>query len=232
MIRLSRETDCQVHIVHLSSSDALLDIAEAREKGVAISAETCPHYLTFASEDIPDGATQFKCAPPIRERENRERLWQGLAHGAISMVVSDHSPCEPALKKLDAGSFFEAWGGISSLQFSLPAVWTQMRQRGLPLERVAEWMAAEPARLAGLASKGRIAPGMDADLVAFEPEASFEPAPATVLHRHPLTPYTGRKLSGKVSRVWLAGRSAFDGGRFAGAAGARQSRAKPAQVTT
>jgi len=168
MIRLAKETGCRTHIVHLSSSDALADLAEARRQGVPISAETCPHYLTFAAEDIPDGATQFKCAPPIRERENREKLWQGLAEGVLDMIVSDHSPCEPSLKKLDAGSFFEAWGGISSLQFSLPASWTGMKERGLGLEKLGRWMSEAPAALAGLSNKGRLAAGMDADFVAFD----------------------------------------------------------------
>lgn len=230
MIRLARESGCRVHIVHLSSSDALEPLAEARREGVPISAETCPHYLTFAAEEIPDGATQYKCAPPIREAENREKLWQGLADGTIGLVVSDHSPCEPALKRLDLGSFFEAWGGISSLQFSLPAVWTGMRARGLGLERLAAWMCEGPATLAGLANKGRIGPGMDADLVAFEPEASFEPRPEAVLHKHPLTPYSGRRLFGRVSKVWLRGAEAFDGGRFSAPGGARQGRNRSQRI--
>ena len=230
MIRLAKETGCRTHIVHLSSSDALADLAEARRQGVPISAETCPHYLTFAAEDIPDGATQFKCAPPIRERENREKLWQGLAEGVLDMIVSDHSPCEPSLKKLDAGSFFEAWGGISSLQFSLPASWTGMKERGLGLEKLGRWMSEAPAALAGLSNKGRLAAGMDADFVAFDPEAAFEPAPSTVRHKHKLTPYSGRKLFGRISRVWLRGEAAYVDGYAKPPAGARQGRTKAARV--
>lgn len=229
MVRLSRETRCRTHIVHLSSSDALGDLAAARATGVPISAETCPHYLTFAAEEIAAGATQFKCAPPIREKANRELLWKGLEAGILGMIVSDHSPCEPALKKLDRGSFLEAWGGIASLQFSLSAAWTGMRGRGLGLERVAAWLCEAPAALAGLALKGRIAPGMDADLVAFEPDVEFQLEPGAVLHRHSLTPYTGRKLRGRVSRVWLRGAEAFAEGKFSKAAGTRQARAKSAK---
>lgn len=230
MIRLSRETGCRVHVVHLSSADALPMLAEAQAAGVPISAETCPHYLTFAAEDVPDGATQYKCAPPIRERENRERLWKGLADGTIGMVVSDHSPCEPALKKLDAGSFFEAWGGISSLQFSLPAAWTGLRERGHGLERLAAWMCQAPAALAGMSNKGRIGQGLDADLVAFEPDVSFVPAASGVLHRHPLTPYAGRSLFGRVARVWLRGQESFHAGKFSPPAGARQGRTRTQRI--
>ncbi|MBI4347335.1 MAG: allantoinase AllB [Elusimicrobia bacterium] len=231
MIRLARETGCRTHIVHLSSSDVVGDIREARRQGVPISAETCPHYLTFCAEEVPDGATLFKCAPPIRERENRERLWDGLRDGTISMIVSDHSPCEPELKKLEAGSFFEAWGGIAGLQFSLPAAWTGMRERGLGLERLAGWMAEAPAVLAGLTNKGRLAIGGDADLVAFEPEAPVEISPSGVHHRHKLTPYSGRRLSGAVRRVWLRGEPAYEDGRFRAPGGARQGRTRTARVT-
>ena len=230
MIRLSKETGCRTHIVHLSSSDAIADLAEARAKGVPISAETCPHYLTFAAEEIPDGATQYKCAPPIRERENREKLWDGLRGGAVDMIVSDHSPCEPALKKLDVGSFFEAWGGIASLQFSLPAAWTGMQARGIGLEKLGAWMSEAPAALAGLSNKGRLAPGMDADFVAFEPESAFEPAPSSVRHRHKLTPYSGRTLLGRVSRVWLRGEAVFRDGQAKPPAGARQGRTKTTRI--
>ena len=206
MIELCRKHRCQVHIVHLSSSDALPDIARARREGLPFSVETCPHYLTFASEEIPNGATHFKCAPPIREGENRERLWRGLAEGDIQLVVSDHSPCTPALKKLEAGDFAHAWGGIASLQFSLPAVWTGARAHGLSLVDVARWMCRAPAALTGLTGvKGAIAPGHDADLVVFDPEATFTVQPENVLHRHRITPYAGHTLHGRVEMTFLRG---------------------------
>jgi allantoinase len=194
--RLARRFGVRVHIVHLSSAGARLE---------GVSAETCPHYLTFDAEEIPDGATQFKCAPPIRESANRERLWQGLADGALSMIVSDHSPCVPRLKP--PGDFGKAWGGISSLQFSLPAVWTEASARGYTVERLAQWMCRAPAKLAGLGGrKGAIAAGYDADLVVWNPEATFTVQPSKVLHRHAVTPYAGRTLKGVVERTILRGR--------------------------
>ncbi|PTL81504.1 allantoinase AllB [Vitiosangium sp. GDMCC 1.1324] len=206
MIELCRKHRGRVHIVHLSSSDALPDIAAARREGLPFGAETCPHYLTFDAEHIPDGATYLKCAPPIREAENREKLWAGLARGEIDMVVSDHSPCTPGLKHLDKGDFAAAWGGIASLQFSLPAVWTGMRARGHGLESLVRWMCQNPARLIGLEGvKGSLTPGADADLIVFDPEASFTPEPSRVLHRHSLTPYTGRPLVGVVERTYVRG---------------------------
>ena len=215
MLELCRETGCRVHIVHLSSADALPDIARARWERLPFSVETCPHYLTFAAEEIADGATHFKCAPPIREAENRERLWRGLAEGYIGQVVSDHSPCTPALKRLREGDFGLAWGGIASLQFSLPAVWTGARARGLGLADVVRWMCQAPAELAGLEGvKGAIAPGHDADLVVFDPEATFTVESSRVLHRHSLTPYEGRTLSGRVEMTFLRGQRIYDRGGF------------------
>ena len=206
LIELCREHGCRVHIVHLSSSDALPDIAAAKREGLPFTVETCPHYLTFDAEHIPDGATHLKCAPPIREAENREKLWDGLARGTIDMVVSDHSPCTPALKHQERGDFAAAWGGIASLQFSLPAVWTGMRARGHGLEALARWMCRNPARLIGLEGvKGSLTPGTDADMVVFDPEALFIPEPSRVLHRHPLTPYVGRSLLGVVERTYVRG---------------------------
>jgi allantoinase len=213
MIELSRKHRCRVHIVHLSSADALPDIAAARAEGLPFTVETCPHYLTFDAEHIPDGATHFKCAPPIREAENRERLWAGLGRGDIDMVVSDHSPCTPALKHLERGDFGAAWGGIASLQFSLPVVWTEARKRGYGLEHLARWMCQGPARLTGLAGrKGALVPGADADLLVFDPEASFTVEPALVRHRHPITPYTGRTLLGVVEQTFLRGTKVYERG--------------------
>lgn len=213
MVELCRKHRCRVHIVHLSSSDALADIAAAKREGLPFTVETCPHYLTFDAEHIPDGATHLKCAPPIREAENREKLWDALARGTIDMVVSDHSPCTPALKHLERGDFAAAWGGIASLQFSLPAVWTGMRARGHGLEQLARWMCRNPARLTGLEGvKGTLTPGTDADLLVFDPEASFTPEPSRVLHRHPLTPYSGLKLQGVVERTYVRGVPVFTRG--------------------
>jgi allantoinase len=205
VIALARETGARVHVLHLSSADALPVIADARRDGVAITVETCPHYLSFTAEEIADGATQFKCCPPIREAGNRDALWQGLRDGLIDCVVSDHSPCTPELKQFEAGDFGAAWGGVSSLQVGLPAVWTQARRRGFALADVVRWMAQRPAGLAGLGSKGRIAPGCDADLVVFAPDAEFVVDPAALHHRNPVTPYAGRALGGVVRGTWLRG---------------------------
>ena len=205
VIELARRTGARAHVLHLSAADAIGLVAAARRDGARVTAETCPHYLALAAEDIPDGATQFKCCPPVRERANREQLWQALRDGIIDCVVSDHSPCPAALKRLDAGDFGAAWGGISSVQLALPVVWTQARPRGHSLQDIARWMAAGPADLAGLAGKGRIAPGCDADLVAFAPEDSFTVAPEGLHHRHRLTPYAGQRLHGVVRRTWLRG---------------------------
>ena len=201
----ARRHGARVHILHLASASALPIIEAARADGAAVTAETCPHYLTFCADEVPDGATEFKCCPPIRDAANREGLWAGLAGGLIDVVVSDHSPCPPALKQRDSGDFGAAWGGIASLQLSLPAVWTQARRRGHGLADVVRWMAARPAELAGLPGKGVLAPGYDADLVAFDDTASFTVDPARLWHRHPVTPYAGRALTGVVRRTWLRG---------------------------
>jgi allantoinase len=195
-----------VHVVHLADADALPMLRAARAEGVRITVETCPHYLTFAAEEVPDGATSFKCCPPIREAAHREALWTALADGDVDLVVSDHSPCTPELKRLDVGDFGLAWGGIASLQVALPAVWSGARARGLTLSHVARWMAAGPAELAGLPAKGAIAVGRDADLVAFAPDERW--TVAELLHRNPVTPYAGRELTGRVRRTWLRGRLA------------------------
>jgi allantoinase len=214
LIALSRERRAPVHVVHCSSAGALELLAAAREEGVSITAETCPHYLHFAAEEVPDRATEYKCAPPIREAENRERLWQGLEAGLVGMIVSDHSPCTPELKRQGGGDFLAAWGGIASLQLALPAVWTEMRRRGHPAEALAGWMSAAPARHAGLAGrKGAIARGLDADLIIWDPDASFRVDGAALHHRSPLTPYHGETLFGVVDTTLVAGRPAFTAGR-------------------
>src|SRR5208282_3414859 len=163
LVRLSGECGARVHIVHVSSADALAALRTAKAAGGQITAETCPHYLTFAAEEIPDGATEFKCAPPIRERENREKLWQALGDGTLDFIATDHSPCPPAMKLAEEGDFLRAWGGIASLQLSLPAVWTEARARGYAVTHLVKWLCEGPARLAGLAGiKGSIAVGCDA----------------------------------------------------------------------
>jgi allantoinase len=218
---LAARTGAHAHVVHLSSAAALAPLRAARRAGVALSAETCPHYLTLAAEEVPDGATPYKCAPPVRGAANRERLWAALADGAIATVASDHSPCPPDRKRLDDGDFLAAWGGIASLQLALPLVWTAARARGHALADVARWMCAGPARLAGLDDrKGAIAAGRDADLVVFDPDATFRVDPAGLQHRHPVTPYAGRMLHGVVLETWLRGRRVHDRGRFAAPSGA------------
>lgn len=202
LLSTAAKYSARAHVLHLSSASALDRIAEARARGQRITAETTPHYLSLVAESIPAGATEFKCCPPIREGTNRDRLWSGLAGGVIDCVVTDHSPSTPELKH---GGFDTAWGGVSSLQLSLPVVWTEARRRGYSLERVLDWMARAPAELAGLAGKGRIAVGYDADLVAFDPGAEFTVDPSGLRHRHPGTPYAGQRLRGVVHRTWLRG---------------------------
>ena len=202
LLSTARQTGCRVHVVHLSAADALPLIADAKAAGVPVTAETCPHYLTFAAEQIPDGATQFKCCPPIRDAANRDALWAGLSDGVIDCLVSDHSPCPPELKRGDFGS---AWGGIASVQLGLAAVWTQAAQRGFSLADVVRWMCAAPAALAGLTSKGAIAPGFDADFAVVAPDETWVVDPALLRHRHPVTPYAGTTLRGVVRETWLHG---------------------------
>ena len=195
----------RAHIAHLAAGECAALIASARAAGIDLSAETCPHYLFFAAEEVPAGHTEYKCCPPLRYAVNREALWRALGDGAINGIVSDHSPCTPALKGLPDGDFRTAWGGISSLQLGLPVVWSVARRRGYTLADVTRWMAEFPASLAGLATKGRIAAGCDADFVAFDPDTAWTVRGSELLHRHPVTPYDGRKLTGQVARVWLGG---------------------------
>ena len=203
-------TGARVHIVHLSAAECVAMIAGAKAAGIRLTAETCPHYLYFASEQVPDGATEFKCCPPVRDSVNREALWRGVETGVIDCVVSDHSPCPPELKSFETGDFGQAWGGIASLQLGLSAVWTVARRRGRALDDVARWMAAAPAAVAGLPAKGRLAVGCDADLVAFDPDAAYVVDAARLQHRHPVTPYAGRTLTGRVQQTWLRGTALLD----------------------
>jgi allantoinase len=212
MIELCRKYKCRVHIVHLSSIEALPDLRAARAEGLPITVETCPHYLHFAAEEIPDGGTLFKCAPPIRSRPNRERLWQALNDGDIDLIATDHSPCLPEMKR---GNFREAWGGIASLQLALPIVWSEAKQRGISLEQVTRWMSGQPAKLAGLQSrKGAIREGLDADLAVFDPDASQQVDATRLEHRHPITPYAGETLEGIVEMTFVRGEKVYERGWF------------------
>lgn len=211
VLRLARETGARAHIVHLSSSDALATVRQARETRVPLTVETCPHYLTFAAEEIADGATAFKCAPPIRERENREKLWDALREGLIDQIVTDHSPSTVELKCSGSGDFMKAWGGISSLQLGLSAIWTSTRERGHDVRAIAEWMSAAPARLAGLTGrKGAVVVGNDADLVFWDPEGDFSVDAAVLEHRNKITPYQDRVLRGVVHRTILRGETIYE----------------------
>jgi len=205
VIERTRWTGARAHLLHLSSSDALPMIATAKRDGVDLTVETCPHYLTLLAEEIPDGATAFKCCPPVREASNREALWEGLLDGTIDFIVSDHSPSTLDLKDLENGDFGVAWGGISSLQLGLSLIWTEARRRGIGLERVVEWMATRPAQRVGLRSKGTLALGYDADLAVFAPDDAFVVDAGRLHHRNPITPYQGRALSGRVRRTYLRG---------------------------
>jgi len=211
LLDTARRTGARVHILHVSSAAVLPLLRQAREDGVQVTAETCPHYLTLAAEEVPDGDTAFKCCPPIRDESNRDQLWAALANGEFIAVVSDHSPSTPDLKLLQkyggSGDFAAAWGGIASLQLGLPAIWTEARRRGHTLSDVIRWMSAGPASLVGLTgTKGAIAVGNDADLVAFDPDAEFAVHAEELYHRNPVTPYAGKTLTGAVRTTWLRGR--------------------------
>jgi allantoinase len=225
LIELCREFQLRLHIVHLSTSRGLERLRAARGEGLSVSVETCPHYLHFAAEEISDGNTLCKCAPPIRGRANREKLWQGLREGVIDLVATDHSPCPPAMKGLEQGDFKTAWGGVSSLSVALPVMWTQAQKRGFSLADLARWMGEGPARLAGcLAHKGRISPGSDADLVVFEPEAEFVVTEERLYQRHPLSPYMRERLCGVTKATYVRGRAVFEAGRFAREPNGREDR--------
>ncbi len=211
--RLAERTRARTHVVHLSSAGGLELLARARDAGVPLSAETTPHYLCLEAEEVPEGATSFKCAPPIREHDNREKLWKGLREGLVGMVVTDHSPCTPELKRLPLGDFEAAWGGIASLQFGLPVLWTEARRRGVTLPALSAWMSEGPARLAGLSNKGALREGMDADVMVWDPDAHFVVTRDRILHKNKVTPYEGRTLFGVVEATavrgtWVSGQGA------------------------
>jgi allantoinase len=217
LLSLCREYRFHLHIVHLSASTALPELKAARSEGLAVTVETCPHYLHLTSEAIQDGATAFKCAPPIRSRENRETLWKGLRDGIIDLVVTDHSPCTPEMKRFKEGNFRTAWGGISSLSMALPVMWTEANRRGLTLRDLARWMSEKPAQLAGChVQKGKIAPGFDADFVVFDSEGEFVVSEELLHYRHPVSPYLREKLRGIVKATYLRGRPVFFEGEFPG----------------
>lgn len=211
LVRLARKHRARVHVVHVSSRGGAERIARARAEGIPVSGETCPHYLAFTAAEVPAGATAYKCAPPIREGAHRDALWAALGEGTLEMVASDHSPCPPAMKALEEGDFLRAWGGIASLELLLPAVWTGAAARGIGAANVMRWLSESPAALAGLtARKGRIAPGCDADFVLWDDQATFTVDPRWLHHRHPVTPWAGRRLRGVVRQAWLRGRLVYD----------------------
>jgi len=217
LIDLAAKTRAHTHIVHLASADALPRLMQARAEGVPITVETCPHYLTFCAEEIRNGATAWKCAPPIRERDHRERLWRALQDGHIDLVVTDHSPAPPAMKDPDDGNFIAAWGGIASLQIALPVMWSGARLRNIPIERLVAWMSAAPARLAGLnARKGAITVGRDADLVVIDPERGLTVDASRLFHRHAVTPYDGARLKGLITMTMVGGEIVFEHGEIVG----------------
>jgi allantoinase len=223
LLSLCRQYRFRLHIVHLSTSHALPALRAARAEGLPLTVETCPHYLHLDAESLAPGATLAKCAPPIRSRDNRERLWQGLKEGVIDLVATDHSPCPPAMKRLEEGSFRTAWGGISSLSVALPVMWTEASRRGSTLLDLARWMAEAPARLAGCSQrKGRIAAGSDADLVVFDPDGEFRVTGEQLYYRHPLSPYLGETLRGVVEATYLRGQPVFARGRFPGEPAGRE----------
>lgn len=213
LLSLCASTRCRTHIVHLSSTDLIGKLAVAKRR-LPLTVETAPHYLYFAAEDIPDAQTVYKCAPPIRERANNARLWQALKDGVIDFIGSDHSPAPPALKEIESGNLAKAWGGISGLQFTLPVVWTRAAALGFQLTDLARWLCSNPADFLGLASKGRLGVGMDADLVVWEPEATFTFMEKDIHHRHKITPYLGERLQGLVKRTYVSGDQVFDRGEF------------------
>lgn len=215
MIRLCEEFNCRTHIVHLSSASSIEQIRVAKQKRLPLTVETAQHYLYFNAEDIPDGRTEFKCAPPIREKENNELLWEALKNGIIDFVATDHSPAPPNLKEIESGDLVKAWGGISSIQFALPVLWTAAKKHDCKIEDISRWLCNNPSFLPGLEkSKGKIEKGFDADLVIWDPGKKFKVTADTTYHRHKISPYLGEELFGLVKQTWLKGEKIYDGGRF------------------
>lgn len=215
MIRLCSAFNCRTHIVHLSSSSSIEQIAKAKQQGLPLTVETAQHYLYFNAEEIEDGQTQYKCAPPIRERENNDLLWQALKDGTIDFVATDHSPAPPDMKRLDDGNFMQAWGGISSIQFALPALCTAARKRGCSIVDMAKWLCSNPSKLIGKsASKGRISIGHDADLIVWDENKSFTVTEGCIHHKHCITPYLDEKLYGVVEKTYLSGEEVYSNGSF------------------
>lgn len=211
MIQLCEEYNCPVHIVHLSSSNSIEQIATAKQKGLPLTVETAQHYLYFNAEEISNGGTQFKCAPPIREKENNELLWQALKDGIIDFVATDHSPATPSLKEIESGNFIKAWGGIASLQFALPALWTAAKQRNCSVADIAKWLCANPAKLIGAQNnKGKLAKGYSADIVIWNDEKTFSVTEGIIRHKHRITPYLNATLYGSTEQTYLAGIKVFD----------------------
>ena len=206
MIRLCEQFNCRVHIVHVSSASSIIQIEQAKQKGLPLTAETAQHYLYFCAEEIKDGQTQFKCAPPIRNKANNNQLWKALQNGILNFVATDHSPATPDLKEITSGNFLKAWGGIASLQIALPVLWTAAKQRNIGVEHIAKWLSENPAKLIGLEhKKGRIEKGYDADLVIWNPDESFTVTEQMILHKHKITPYLGEQLYGTVHSTYLGG---------------------------
>jgi allantoinase len=214
MIKLCRDYNCKVHIVHLSSANSLEQIKKAKEEGLPLTVETAPHYLYFNAETIQDGQTQYKCAPPIRERENNHKLWQALNDGIIDFVATDHSPAPPEMKEIQSGDFIKAWGGIASLQFALPVLWTIAKKHNCSIVDIAKWLCEHPARLPGLKKKGKIQKGYDADLVVWNAGKEFTPKEDMIHHKHKTTPYLNESLYGVVDQTWLDGKKVYDNGKF------------------
>ena len=215
MIRLCEEFNCRTHIVHLSSADSIEQIVKAKQKGLPLTVETGQHYLYFNAEDIKDGQTQFKCAPPIREKENNDKLWQALKDGVIDFVATDHSPATPNLKEIESGNFIKAWGGIASIQFALPVLWTAAKKRNCTFSNIAKWLCENPAKLIGKEnSKGKIEKGFDADLIVVDDEKTFIVTENSIHHKHKVTPYLNEELYGVVEQTYLTGEKVFDNGNF------------------
>jgi allantoinase len=217
LIQLAEEFQTPIHIVHLSSAKALPLIADARQRGLPITVETCPHYLWFAAEEIPDGATEYKCAPPIRTAQNREALWQALTTGLIDFIATDHSPCAPYMKRKE-GRFDQAWGGVASLGLAISIIYTRMLERNFnpeaALTHLAEWLATAPARLAGLQTKGAFRPGADADFAIFDPDINWTVTASDLAFRHKISPYLGANLRGRIHETWLRGEKIYTNGTW------------------